>query len=229
METVIDAAVAQQPLQSSDHDRVLLDNERSLYGVFDGAGSALASDLVLNSIRSYVNELSETTIDLTPSNILADAQKHLLNWIHRLEDSEHFGDIVLTTASLVHIKKHGSNLLCLYASAGDSPIYHFSETNGLTAIAEDENDIYGSYFEISNFLGSAGHKLTKFGEFKIEPGDSVAIVSDGVCSKQSEDGVDDNYLTEVLSSNSSAAIAASLILNKSNIKDDKSVVVIKAA
>lgn len=222
----VEVAALQQPRESWDHDRILFNTVNGLYGLFDGTATAIASDFVLRTIREQTTYF---LAEKTPAEIISYAQTSLLE-LPELQEGERNNPKLrtMTTASIVRLKKAGEKLLCSYASAGDSPIYHFSQRGGLTALAEDESHKTPPFGdEIVNFLGSSLHKLSKKGEVQLEAGDSVAIMSDGVSSKRSKDGISDDELKEVLQSSSSALQAAEAILDSSSIDDDKTIILIR--
>jgi serine/threonine protein phosphatase PrpC len=231
----IEAVAIQQPQESSDHDRVLFDTANNWYGVFDGAGTALASNFVLETVRKYSEQLTTEPLETqTPAEIIRHAQNNLMEWLSQQIESYRKSlppnprDLVLTTASIIRLRKTARGLLCLYASAGDSPIYHFNQERGLVALAEDEGDKTPPiYDEIVNFLGSPEHQLSKYGEAPLESGDCVIVMSDGVVSKRAEGGVDDKLLEEILHLNSSPVRIAETLLSSSDIQDDKTVIIIR--
>src|SRR5688572_21309077 len=122
----LEAAVRQESLEEIGHDITHIDEEKGIYGVFDGAGAALPAAYASAVIEDRYDETDLDPYHLRPEKVLEYAHSKLRE-LFNSEDFIRYKDLLRTTASIIRIKKLGHKAVCSFAAAGDSPIYHYSD------------------------------------------------------------------------------------------------------
>jgi serine/threonine protein phosphatase PrpC len=217
----IEAAKAEMPSPSEDHDRSVLLQDIGRFAVFDGAGQHLASDIAEKTFRE-----SHTNSVPLLREVFGGIQSELLKFQNNLPDEYwHLRGLVLTTGTAMSIDI-GSNKF-EYAHAGDSSLYMFDfDSEELRSVTRQE--IIGKSPDLNNFLGAFRHRLNQYGTVSLPEHAAFTLFSDGVGDKTKPRGsITEDQVGEILSSDISCQEKADEILRASSIRDDKSVIVVE--
>lgn len=202
---------------NSGHDRIVASDRAGLYAVFDGAGSAEASEVARTITYDNLTARSPFGAESRPAFLMRIIQNELT----KLSPTSQI-IYACTTGTIAHVRtnKKGHTQLD-YAAAGDSPLFIYDKEH-LTQVTENEN--LENYYLVNNWLGSHNHRLHQIGSIVLESTDWRAIiVSDGVTDPK-RGGLDKNTIQDI-AIGSHLEHAAGHIIHAVEPYDDASAVV----
>ncbi|HSX33289.1 MAG TPA: PP2C family serine/threonine-protein phosphatase [Candidatus Saccharimonadales bacterium] len=209
----IEAAKVERPFPGKDHDRVFLDNEQRLYGVFDGAANPYASALAAATVQQLVRSSTLRGVD----HAFAIIQDNLLTA---------FGGRLLTTGTLLHIQEDSAT----FAAAGDSPLYTYDHAAGaLRRETIDESMRLPGRINADNFLGSPLHQLKQLGTHALTADTTYALMSDGLTDEFYPGHLTDDVIADALSSNQTSEQIAQELMDRAAVFDDAAVIVVRVS
>lgn len=222
-------------------DSVLVNAERRLYGIFDGAGGIEGGQAASRLASRVTNSLAREYL-LGDARQLADV---LTIAGAKIVSAERNGrQVGATTGVLAQIvdKDDGTRGVA-FASAGDSRLYVVHADGSAEQITQDE----GHENVISNYLGpspsrvydDAGYlqhdtatgvnrNVTQYGEHGLVRGDRIVICSDGITGDRGSDLMSAEELGYYVANSKTPQDAAENLLGFARKLDDRSVVVVDA-
>lgn len=205
---------------SSDADRALYEPELGLFGVFDGVGStgAPAAELAVDYVREHHEEIISVRGLVT---VLEGANRAILEspkaYVNKERRSETTATVFKITPTLLGAK-------VLWASVGDTRLYHVSQQNSLIRqITQDE----GHEESISNGLGWADCKVEQRGVLRVRRGDGLILVTDGVTGDRGNDIMsDEKVLLHYRAGYGDAEMSANGLVHNASKPDDRTAIVV---
>lgn len=230
----ISAAVAERPLHGED--AYCLDNERKIFGVFDGVGGsangARASQFAARAVPVYANRLLGPNATRQPLKEALVWNRQVLNKISMTIAKEPTAGYSTATLARVVEQDDGRKFLA-YASMGDSRLYLVRDDKACQLTRDD-----GEGSVISAALGNSGkagqismETPWRIGYKEIFAGDTVLIGTDGIWGDYLTDVMSDGEISMLIKSMHDRGIRepesiAQALLNRSRKNDDKTLVAV---
>lgn len=223
----IEAGKAERPLPNHGDDRLVLMPELGRFALFDGIGP-FSGDIAANTFKAQHSGDSDLPL---LSDVFATIQSEILKFCHELpEKHKVLRNYIRTTGTAFGVRVYGNSTTpwLEFAHVGDSSLHMFDhESARLSRVTHDEWP--------DRFLGSGKYQLRQYGGFVLSPHVTLAAFSDGIGSEegnmwqsQTENGITEAVLKDILAGGASCEDKARRILEASKINDDKSVIVIEA-
>lgn len=206
-----------------DQDRMIVDEERGLFAIFDGvgghAGGSVAADIAKRRLEEYFEALPDS---LYSGDNIDDIQRALARAHHEIIDTSDAG---LTTAVVAKLFKDswGSPRVA-WAAIGDSRLYKLNTGNNtITQISQDEG--YQKF--VTNILGAQGNEVVQTGTFDFLPGDHLILCSDGITGDTQEQLLSDEEVRNAVIHADTPEMAAKELARISRKEDDTTAIVVR--
>lgn len=197
-------------------DSMVVNKERGLFGVFDGAGGIkggrLASQIAKRAAAGFLISGAKRAEDLALT---------LDQVSYEIEKTDEAG---VTTGVLTQVVEREGRKVLYYASVGDSRIYVVgTEVRQLTRDEGFEN-------KITNALGklegkSSWGRTKQYGEYELKEGERVVLCSDGITGDFEKDRMSDRELGEIVREAETTEQAATRLAERAKKIDDRTAVV----
>jgi serine/threonine protein phosphatase PrpC len=205
-------------------DRIVADDERGLYGVYDGMGGAggnprAAADAVADSVQ-------RTLSDVQPRSI--DELKQFMHIAYQEADKDvrrdgQGGSAVATTVKIVTIE---GRTYAGIAHTGDTRLFMYSKSrDSFTAVTEDQsrgNVVFNGFPHHEHMS-----KSDQFDAIELQQGDRLMLCSDGITGDYPEQALSSYEFLESFRQLTTYQ-CAEYFMRLSKKVDDKSIVVIDA-
>jgi serine/threonine protein phosphatase PrpC len=212
--------------QHKGQDVALVNEELSLYAVFDGVGNSensLESALIASaSIQASIERNQDKSVQNSPNSLV-----EAINEAHQeIVIESRFRPLGTTTATIAKLNEDLGRYFLAWVSVGDSRIYlRLKSSSSLDLLSRDESS--GVY--VDNCLGDVKHfhGVSQEGLIELERGSEIVIVSDGVFGNDKEDFLDIEEIDSALKTCETAQSAADKLNEISKKIDDKTAIVIR--
>lgn len=217
-----EVGIAERPLKGQD--AALVDRARNLYGVFDGVGSNMYSDIAARLAAVTAQEFIAKSSAVTPEEVeeslaaaLHEAHVTIAGWSQTAPAGT-------TTATLAQIVHENGNSYLAWASVGDTRLY-LKTAGQLHQITTDE----GSGSTITNSLGrySFYGGVHERGVIKLPDDYELVLCSDGITGDEGGNLLSSAEILQVLDESPSSQMAADKLLAISRKQDDKVCIVVR--
>lgn len=188
-------------------DAIICDDQKRLYAVFDGMGTAEDARFASGGAVKHFQELPSPPASF---HVLKHELEKYQNTIRSL--------ITGTTATMVCVDS-AYNLH--YVHCGDSRLYvtKGSRVKQITADEGVENILY-------NYIGLNGKGVSQLGTIGRNDWDKLLLCSDGITGDRFPDLLEDTLIEDILKASQMPDDAVDLAIKVSTKKDDKSIVVV---
>lgn len=202
----------------SCEDSYYFEQNRQIYGVFDGAGGVaggrLASQMTASVLHEYCSKYAMKDCSSLAS-ALEDANVRVAN-------EPNAG---ASTATVATVFNRNGRVMLGFAQVGDSRIYIVDAKGKARLITKDE----GVGRIITNAVGHInedGSPIVKqFGEINLHKGDRVVICSDGITGDYGDDLMSEEELGRIVSASHGAEDASRNLVAAARKKDDRTALV----
>lgn len=198
-----------------NEDAIYCDPKSAVFALFDSDDS---TNNAMKASEIAATVARESVEDAAPENAddLADMVESINDAIYYDQTSGH------STGTIGRvIIKNGKKFL-LYASIGDSRIYLIRDGDA-RQITIDENEDHHN----PNTLGKNMVSIRQIGETPLKKDDWLVFCSKGVTDNFNEDFKSSKEFASTVIHHSSASHAASALIKKSTVKDDRTAIVVK--
>lgn len=167
----------------------LMDDQRLLLVVADGMGGEFGGDIASSLAVDVVRKLLRKNPETSFADVFAEVQRHFLDLIEQNSDLSGMG----TTLTVCVVCDHSVR----FGHVGDSRLYHL-RGRGLVTKTKDQTELQrliddgviskarAHRYNRKNILLSVMSAHRKYdlqiGSFKVEPGDRLLLLTDGVYS-----------------------------------------------
>lgn len=214
----------------NNEDAYLNDAEIGLFGVFDGVGGSgggdIASQLASDTLQEWGraaryrqnNTLSPDTMQAGLLRAMQDASDQIRQYNHK------YGTDACTTATVAQYVERPDGQYLVWGSMGDSRLYVVRQGDDIPhQLSQDE----GEGRMLCNAMGSmrAHSTAQQGGVYRLQPGDRVALVTDGVTGDYDYDALPAGELQQLVCRAASPESAAKLLVDQACKRDDRTAVV----
>lgn len=199
----------------ADADRTLYEPKIGLFGVFDGVGytGAPAAEAAVRYVSAHDSEL---TSPRKLAAVLAGASGK----IYRNHDTHKS----MTTATVAKLISTDNGARALWASVGDSRLYHVGPSGQAKQVSRDE----GQGNIVNNALGQKNCKVEQYGEFELARGEGLILVTDGITGDTGKEVIGNDELSRHFRmAQGNPEFVAHLLLRVARKYDDRTVIVVK--
>ena len=223
--------------KSFSEDSILIDENKELYGIFDGSSDSendRASAKLANRLVNTLTDRYRTSSGRNLASILTLASGRLVR--ARWNDQE----VGTTTGILAKINEdeYGSRMLS-YANAGDSQIFIVHQDGKALPLIQNEDQ--------TNYLGANPNRkynnagimyqdnktgrtdnVTEFGDYPLEQGDRIVLCSGGMIGDENVGLISSDKLGFLVSNTDTPTMAADAILTGVQKEENRFVIVADA-
>jgi serine/threonine protein phosphatase PrpC len=212
------------------HDAVLFDNDRNIYGVFDGVGKGNRSDrasrLAAQAIQEYMSVKSFDKDPAIQVEVIRDAFEYANSTIKVWEDQGI--EVGKTTAVVAKLVEYDGHPYLIWANAGDSRIYMINPEEKLIQLSKDDSPSHPEQRHvITNWLGGGSAGASDIGFHRLQRNTSIILATDGITGDYAEDVLSDSEIVRTANMAPTAKEAANNLVRISRKIDDKAVVVFR--
>ena len=206
-------------VERPNEDAMYINEEKGIFGVFDGAGGVGGADLASGTAAKVVESVAENYDVNTTEGI-----KNMLIFANQaVNDTEGAG---CSTAVVGKIVKEKGQKKLIFGCVGDSRIYVVRNGDAYQ-ITKDEG--VGRY--LANALGMRNKNplevVTQVGEVQLVDGDQLVFCSDGITGDKPEDFIPTKEMALTVMSATSPTEAAAALTRRATKKDDRTAVVVR--
>ncbi len=206
-------------VERSNKDAMYVNEEKGIFGVFDGAGEADGAGIASDTAARVVGSLAET-LDVNTT----DGIRNML--IFANDEINQTAGAGCSTAVVGKIIKEKGQKKLIFGCVGDSRIYVIRNGDAYQ-ITQDE----GVGNLLANALGRRDIDSTKIvqqvGEVQLLNGDQLVFCSDGITGDKPEDFIPTKEMALAVMSATSPSEAAKALTRRATKKDDRTAVVVR--
>ena len=218
--------------QRVTEDTSYIDENRGIFGVFDGAGGVGgygAGGVASRTAKEYLRERFGRQLPESPSD-LADALTGASREVAEKTEG-------VTTATVARLVQENGKRFLDYAQAGDSRLYVVHNGNA-RQITQDEG--YGRY--VFNWLGAPhgseegyiaddgrSTKVIQCGRVEISSGDRIVLCSDGITGDTKDEEMREEELGRIVEDAGHVQSAARALVERAKKIDDRTAVVVQTS
>ena len=219
------AAVAEKTVRGEDAH--VFDQDRGIFGVFDGAGGMAGAYRASHQARKFFQ--TERLRHMAPYAFRHESPRTAEIWLIRTLHKasaylEGDPDAGLTTATVARVVEHRGDETLVWASIGDSRLYIVR--NGIVRqLTKDEG--VGRFIEKSLGMPGAAGTVTQIGHEPLVRGDVIILVTDGITGDYGSEVVSREELSAWVEHARTPEEAAKTLIEKSRKHDDGTAIVVR--
>lgn len=209
--------------QVKGEDRILINKDLGIFGVFDGvggfSGGDRAAEIAVSEVENYYQEAEKTKEPTSIKKALLAAEKKI-----KITQNQN-GSKMSTTATVARLFNNNGSLNLAFAHVGDSRLYRLTKNELQDPILEQITDDEGRGNMLEQALGFL-RKITQYGTYEVQANDRLLLCTDGVTGDWPDEQLGSHEILGVLQKNNPQKAAEKLI-NISKKHDDKAVLVVR--